>query len=84
MVQTLNRYLETRKNRRDPSKTQLVLSYRKPDKQIASSTVSGWIKKVLQLAIVDTNVSKEHSTRSASMSKVNLKELGLSDILHRS
>ena len=83
VVQTLNRYLEMTKDRRDPSRTQLLLSYRKPYKEIASSTVSGWIKKVLQLANVDTNVFKGHSTRSASTSKVNLKGLALSDILHR-
>ena len=61
VVQTLNRYLEMTKDRKDPSRTQLFLSYRKPYKEIASSTVSGWIKKVLQLANVDTNVFKGHS-----------------------
>ena len=75
VVQTLNRYLEMTKDSRDPSRTQLFLSYRKPYKEIVSSTVSGWIKKVLQLANVDTNVFKGHSTRSASTSKVNLKGL---------
>ena len=83
VVQTLNRYLEMAKDRRDPSKTQLYLSYRKPYKEIASSTVFGWIKKVLQLANVDTNAFKGHSTRSASTYKVNLKGLALSDIIHR-
>ena len=66
MVQTLNKYLEMTKDRRDPSRAQLLLSYRKPHKEIASSTVSGWINKVLQLANVDTNVFKGHSTRLAS------------------
>ena len=83
VVQTPNRYLEMTKDRRDPSRTQLLLSYRKPYKEISSSTASGWIKKFLQLANVDTNVFKGHSTRSASTSKVNLKGLALSDILHR-
>ena len=83
VVQTLNRYLEMTKDSRDPSRTQLLLSYRKPYKEIVSSTVSGWIKKVLQLANVDTNVFKGHSTRSASTSKVNLKRLALSDISNR-
>ena len=83
VVQTLNRYLEMMKDRRDPSKTQLLLRYRKQYKELASSTESGWIKKVLQLATVDTNVFKGNPTRSASTSKVNLKGLPLSDILHR-
>ena len=71
------------KDRTDHSRTQLPLSYRKPYKEIASSTVSGWIKKVLQLTNMDTSVFKGHSTRSASMSKVNLKRLALPDILQR-
>ena len=58
------------------------MSYRKPYEEIAGSTVSGWIKKVLQLANVDANVFG-HSTRSASTSKVNLKGLTLADILQR-
>ena len=68
------------KDRKNPSRTQLLLSYRKLYKEIASSTVSGWIKKVLQLANMDTNVFNGHSTRSASTSKVNLKGLAPSDI----
>ena len=83
VVQTPGRYLEMTKDRRDPYRTQLFFSYRKYYKENASSAVSGWIKKVLQLANVDTNVFKGHSTRSASTSKVNLKGLALSDILHR-
>ena len=82
VVQTLNRCLEMMKDRRDPSRTQLLSSYRKPYKEIVSGTASGWINKVLELANVHTNVFKGHSIRSAFMSKVNLKGLALSDILH--
>ena len=39
VVQTLNRYLETTKDRRGPSRTQLLLSCRKAYKEIAGSTV---------------------------------------------
>ena len=83
VIQTLKRYLEMTRDRREPSRTQLLLSYRKLYKEIASSTVSGWIKKVLPLANVDTNVFKGHFNRLASMSTVNLKGMALSDILHR-
>ena len=79
MVQTVNKYLEMTKDRTDPSRT-LLLGYLKLHTKFASSTVSGWIKKVLQLANVDTNVFKGHSTRSASTSKAMLKGLALSDI----
>ena len=66
-----------------PFQNTVFFSYRKPYKEIAIRTVSGWIKKVLQLANVDTNVFKGHYTRSSSTSKVNLKWLALSDILHK-
>ena len=75
VVQTLDRYLEMTKDRIDPSRTQLLFSYRKLYKEIANSTISGSIKKVLQLGNMDTNVFKGHSTRSACTSKVNLKGL---------
>ena len=83
MVQTLGRYLEMTKDRRDPSKTQLLLSYKESYKEIASSTVSGLITKVLEKANLDTNIFKGHFTRSASTFRVNFKGLALSDVLHR-
>ena len=83
VVRTLVRYLEVTENRLQPCKTQLLVSYVKPYKEIVSSTVSGWIKKVLELASVDTTIFKGHSTRSASTSKVSLEGLSISDILER-
>ena len=84
VIHTLDRYLELTKERRKLSKaTQLLLSYKKPYKEIGSKTISRWIKKVLRLANVDTNIFKGHSTRSASTSKVSLHGLALSDILQR-
>ena len=71
------------KGRRDPSRSQLLLSYRKPYQEIASSTVSGWIKKVLELANVDTNIFKGPFLRSSSTSKFNFKGLSLSSMLNR-
>ena len=55
------------KDRRDPSRTQLHLSYSKPYEEIASSKASGLNKKVLELtnANIDTNVFKGRSTKSA-------------------
>ena len=81
VVQTQNKYLEMTNDRRHPFRTKLLLSYRKSYKDIASSTVSGWIRKVLELANVNTNVFKGNSTRSASTPKVNLKGLATSGIL---
>ena len=61
----------------------MLLSFQKPYKEVVSSTISGWLKKVLRLAKIDNDIYKAHSTRSASTSNVKLKGLSLSDILRR-
>ena len=47
-------------------KNQLLLSFIKPHKEVATSSVSRWIIQVLNLAGIDTNMFKGHSTRSVS------------------
>ena len=47
---TLDVYLEKTKPWRTDQKKQILLSYVKPHKEVCSSTVSGWIMKVLNLA----------------------------------
>ena len=54
---------------------------KKPYKEVVSSTISGWIKKVLKLAKIDSDIYQAHSTHSASKSNVKLKGLSLADIL---
>ena len=44
-------------------KSQLLLSFQRPYKEVVSSTISGWIKTVLKLANVDTYIYRAHSTR---------------------
>ena len=75
-------YLDRTKDRR-LGKSQLLLSFQKPYKEVVSSTISVWIKKVLRLAKIDTDIYKAHSTRSASTSNVKLKGLFLADTLKR-
>ena len=82
VIETLDTYLDRTKDRR-LGKSQLLLSFQKPYKEVVSSTISGWIKKVLRLAKIDTDIYKGHSTRSASTSNVKLKGLSLADILKR-
>lgn len=50
------------------------IKFKKPFRKIVSSTVSGLLKKVLELANINTKVFKGYSTRSASTSKVNLSQ----------
>ena len=48
-----------------------------------SSTVSGWVKKLLKRAGVDTKTFKSHSTRSASTSKAGFNGAPIEEILKR-
>ena len=68
MIKTLNRYLEVTKERRK-GKTQPLLSFKKPYREIVSTTVSGWIKTVMELANINTEVFKRYSTKSALLPK---------------
>ena len=60
---------------------QLLLSYMKPHKEVCSSTISGWIMKVLNLAGIGTSVFKEHSSRTAASSRAELAGTSVSNIL---
>ena len=82
VVSTLEVYFSRSKDWRK-DQTQLLLSFVKPHVEVVSSTISGWIKKVLHLAGIDTQIFKAHSTRSASTSKTELHGLSISDILDR-
>ena len=64
VTETLDMCLYTTKDRK-LGKSQLLLSFLRPCKEVVSSTISGWIKKVLKLGKVDTDIYKAHSTRSA-------------------
>ena len=80
VTETLDMCLYTTKDRK-LGKSQLLLSFLRPCKEVVSSTISGWIKKVLKLGKVDTDIYKAHSTRSAFTSNVKLKGLSMADIL---
>ena len=77
---TLDVYLERTKPLRIDPKKQLLQSYVNPHK-VCSSTISGWIMKVLNLAGIDTNVFKGRYSRSAASSGVELAGASISDIL---
>ena len=55
----------------------ILISFQRSCKEAVSSTISGWIKKVLKLAKVDTGIYKAHKTCTASTSNVKLKGLSL-------
>ena len=60
----------------------LFLSYYRPRRPIASTTVSRWLKYVLKSVGIDVSIYKGHSTtRSAAASAAKLKGVTTSDIL---
>ena len=62
VVEVLNEYLKRSEKWRTSDECQLLLSFVQPHKPVVSSTISGWIKKVLTISGVDVGVFKGHST----------------------
>ena len=83
VVAVLNEYVKRLEKWRTSDEWKLLLSFVQPHKPIVSSTIFGWIKKVLTISGVDVDVFKGHSTRSASTSKAALSGLSVSGILER-
>jgi hypothetical protein len=68
-VTVLKEYIQRTEKLRKSQKR--FITYTKLYNQPAISTLSNWIKLVLQLAGVNVKLFKTHSTRSASTSAVN-------------
>ena len=83
VVAVLKEHLKRSEKWRTSDEWQLLLNYAQPHKRVVSSTISGWIKKVLTISGVYVAVFKGHSTRSASTSKAALSGLSVPDILER-
>ncbi|GFN80793.1 tyrosine recombinase [Plakobranchus ocellatus] len=60
---------------------QLFLTYIKPHRPIARGTLSRWIKMILKMAGVNTDVYSAHSTRVASTSAAMVRNVPLDVIL---
>jgi len=61
--------------------SQLLLSYKKPNKPVSADTVSNWIKHVLSKSGISTSLFSVHSTRSASTSSVKATQIPLDTIM---
>lgn len=77
---TLLRYIQITKTLRGQEQ-QLLISYRKPHGKVAKDTISGWIKRTMRSAGVDTSMFKSHSTRAAASSAAKRKLTPITDIL---
>ena len=78
---TIDVYLQRTKPWRTDQKKQFLPSYVNPHKEVCSSTISGWIMKVLNLAGIDTSVFKKHSSYSTASSGAELAGASISNIL---
>ena len=84
VVEALNEYINrTQEWRKDSERSQLLLGTVKPHKPVVSSTISGWLKKLMARAGINTEIFKGHSTRSASTSKARSVGVPLEEILKR-
>lgn len=72
-------YLNITRNIRGDNKN-LFLSYRKPYKPVTVSSISRWIKSVLQESGIDVAIFSAHSTRHASTSAALQKGVSIDEI----
>ena len=68
-VAALNSYITLTAPWRN-GETQLFLSFVKPHKAVSKSTITRWMKEVLKLSGINTDIFQTHSVRAASSSKV--------------
>lgn len=82
IIDVLQEYLRRTKPVRDSQKVnKLLLSFQKPFKPISKDTLARWIKTVLAMAGIDTEVFTAHSTRAASTSAASHAGVPISTIL---
>ena len=63
------------------NETKLFISYVRPHRTVSRDTISTWTKETLRLCGIDTKVFTAHSTRSASVSKANEKDVPVHEIM---
>ena len=82
VVSTISCYLDRSKAWRAGSdKTQLLLSYIRPHKEVVPCTIAGWLVELMKQSGIDTSEFRAHSTRGASTSKAKAKGLSCQEIL---
>ena len=65
------------------NETQLLPSYIEPHKQVVPSTISGWLKNVVESSGINVSLFTAHSKRSGTTSKVSASGLSMIEILER-
>ncbi len=81
-VTCLTTYLDRTKDwRQTTDKLRLFLSFKKPHKPVASSTLSRWIKEIIVKSGIKDGIFKGHSVRSASTSAAKASGLSIDTII---
>lgn len=62
--------------------TKLFITYGKPHRAVSRDTISRWTKNVLNESGIDTSIYSAHSTRAASTSKANLRQVPIDVIMN--
>ena len=79
VVRYVKEYIKRTKAVRTSS--QLFISYQKPHQAVLKGTIAHWIKLVLKLSGINTEIFQGHSVRSASCSKASRQGVQLNVIL---
>ena len=82
-IAALDCYIERSSIWREKNQTSQLFSFIKPHNAVAKFTVAGWVKQILIMSGINTDIFKPHPTRSASSSNARISALSLSDILKR-
>lgn len=77
----LKEYIQKTKPLRNSAK-KLLISFMQPHKAVSRDTISRWTKDVLKPSIIDITTFTAHSTRAATASKANAKDVPLDMILY--
>lgn len=77
----LKEYIQKTKPLRNSAK-KLFISFMQPHKAVSRDTISRWTKDVLKPSIIDITTFTAHSTRAATASKANAKDVPLDMILY--
>ena len=80
IVSHLKAYIEKTESLRQGK--ELFVSYVKPHKHISRDTLSRWIKSILDMAGIDSNIFSAHSTLAASTSAAYNREASIDSILN--
>lgn len=61
----------------------MFISYKKPHAAVSKVTISNWIRKVLALAGINTDIFSAHSVRAAAVSKLKAQLVPVGEIMQR-